>query len=138
LLFWEEKSMRNRFLAIAAAVSFAALLPVAALADAKGEIVTAMTHADLAAQAADINGVHMHLHHSLNCLVGTKGSGYDAKEMNPCANAGAGAIPDATDAAKKTAMEDAVKSLEAGVAESDIAKAKSDASAAASKLKSLQ
>jgi hypothetical protein len=130
--------MRNRLLAIAAAASFTALLPVAALADGHGEIVTAMTHADLASQAADINGVHMHLHHSLNCLVGPKGSGYDAKEMNPCANAGAGAIPDATDKAKKTAMEDAAKSLESGIAESDMAKAKADASAAATKLKSLQ
>ncbi|HEY1707966.1 MAG TPA: hypothetical protein VGG10_06855 [Rhizomicrobium sp.] len=130
--------MRNRSLAIAAAASFFALLPIAALADAHGEIVTAMTHADLASQAADINGVHMHMHHSLNCLVGTKGAGYDAKEMNPCANAGAGAIPDATDAAKKMAMQDAVKSLEAGVAESDVAKAKADATAAAAKLKGLQ
>ena len=41
-----------------------------------------------AAQATDLNTVHMHLHHALNCLVGPNGKGFDAKEMNPCAHAG--------------------------------------------------
>ena len=62
-----------------------------ALADASSEVVNAQTHAGLAAGAGNIDGVHMHLHHTLNCLVGPAGDGYDAKEMNPCAHAGAGA-----------------------------------------------
>ena len=43
-------------------------------------------------------GVQAHLHHTLNCLVGPGGDGFDAKQMNPCAQAGNGAIPDAKDA----------------------------------------
>lgn len=125
-------------IAFLAALSLAVLIPLKARADAHGELVTAMTHADLAGKAADIDGVHMHLHHALNCLAGPGGAGYDAKQMNPCANAGKGAIPDATDAAKKKALEDAAKSLTAGIAETDIAKAKADAASAASKIMSVQ
>ena len=76
-----------------------ALLPLAAQADAKSEIVTAGTHAGLAAGSADLAGVHSHLHHALNCLVGPNGTGFDAKELNPCAQNGHGAIPDSADAA---------------------------------------
>jgi hypothetical protein len=121
-----------------AALSLLALLPMAARADMHGELVTATTHADLAGQAANIDGVHAHLHHALNCLVGANGSGYDAKQMNPCANAGNGVIPDTTDAAKKTALQAAAKKAEAGIAETDLAKAKADATATAAALKALQ
>ncbi|HEX2592989.1 MAG TPA: hypothetical protein VHL34_15930 [Rhizomicrobium sp.] len=123
--------------AFLAALSLCALVPLKAHADGHGEIVTAMTHADLAGKAADIDGVHMHLHHALNCLVGPSGAGYDAKQMNPCANAGNGAIPDTADAAKKAALQEAAKSAAAGIAETDVAKAKADAAAAASKLMAL-
>ena len=76
----------------AVSLAFAALLlPVAALADAHSEIVNAETHAGLAAKGTDLAAVHMHLHHTLNCLVGPSGAGFDAKEINPCANAGSGA-----------------------------------------------
>jgi hypothetical protein len=122
--------------AFIAALSLCALLPVGARADAHSEIVTAMTHADLAGKAGDIDGVHMHMHHALNCLVGSAGTGYDAKQMNPCANAGKGAIPDATDAGKKASLEKAAKALSTGIAETDLAKAKADAASAAADLKS--
>jgi len=120
------------------ALSLAALVPFAARADAHSELVTATTHADLASQAADLNGVHMHLHHAVNCLVGTGGAGYDATQINPCANAGKGVIPDTTDAKKKTALEAAVKTAEDGIAQTDLAKAKASASATATDLKALQ
>src|SRR6476646_9621049 len=81
----------------------AGLAATSALADASSETVTAATHAGLAAGASDLAGVHTHLHHALNCLVGPGGNGFDAKEMNPCAQSGKGAIPDTTDATKKTA-----------------------------------
>ena len=73
-------------------------------ADLGSEITNAQTHAGLAAKAADINGVHMHMHHALNCLVGPGGDGFDAKQMNPCAQSGNGAIPDEMDAAKKAKL----------------------------------
>jgi hypothetical protein len=88
------------------------------------------THAGLAAQAADINGVHMHMHHALNCLVGPQGDGFDAKQMNPCAQSGGGAIPDEMDAMKKTKLMAAKADLTKGIAENDIAAAKADATAA--------
>jgi len=75
--------------------AFAVLLvPGAALADGHSEIVLAEQHAGLAAGSGDIAMVHAHLHHTLNCLVGPGGAGFDANQMNPCANAGHGAIPD--------------------------------------------
>jgi hypothetical protein len=70
-------------------------LPVYAFAaDPAQEAATAAVHAGLAAQAATIEQVHMHLHHTVNCLVGPKGQGFDAKEANPCQKLGDGAIPD--------------------------------------------
>ena len=117
------------------AVAACGLLSVTARADSASETVTAMTHANLAAAAADINGVHMHLHHALNCLVGPNGNGFDAKELNPCANAGRGAIPDATDAAKKKTLGAAADKLRAGIASSDLKTAQQAGTDAATMLK---
>jgi hypothetical protein len=105
------------WLAGAAALTFT---PVLALADAASEVVTAETHATLAVQSSDVAGVHMHLHHVINCLVGPGGKGYDAKELNPCANAGKGAIPDTTDAAKKAALQKAVDMAQMGIDSPDM------------------
>ena len=107
-------------------VSAAALIPVAAFADAHSEIVQAATHAGLAAQSTDVAMVHMHLHHTLNCLVGPDGPGFDAKEMNPCANAGAGAIPDGG-IMKKMMLEAAANEARLGIAEPDLEKAQAHA-----------
>jgi hypothetical protein len=106
--------------------SAAALIPAAALADAHSEIVQAATHAGLAAQSTDVAMVHTHLHHTLNCLVGPDGPGFDAKEMNPCANAGAGAIPDGG-IMKKMMLEAAASEARLGIAEPDLAKAQAHA-----------
>jgi hypothetical protein len=137
----KETAMRTKALNpiwFLAALSLAALIPLAARADAHSELVTATTHADLAGQATDINLVHAHLHHTLNCLVGPNGAGYDASQMNPCANAGNGVIPDTADAKRKMSLEDAAKKAQAGIAQGDLAKAKADASATAAALKALQ
>jgi hypothetical protein len=99
-------------------------------ADLGSELNNASTHAGLAAQAADINGVHTHMHHALNCLVGPGGDGFDAKQMNPCAQSGNGAIPDEADQMKKTKLMAAKSDLAKGIAEMDIAAAKADATAA--------
>ena len=115
-----------------------ALAAQPALADAHSEIVQAETHAGLAAQAASLDGVHQHLHHALNCLVGPGGTGYDGTQMNPCANAGTGAIPDSADAAKKKALQAAADQLTASIAETDAAKAKQGATKAADMLKAAE
>ena len=107
-------------------------------ADLGSEINNAQTHAGLAAAAADINGVHMHMHHALNCLVGPKGEGFDAKQINPCAQSGNGAIPDEMDAAKKAKLTAAVADLNKGIAEMDIAAAKADATAASTTIASAK
>ena len=112
-----------------------AIAPVAAYASAATEIVTAQTHADLAAHAADLAGVQMHLHHVVNCLVGPTGTGFDSKELNPCANAGNGAIPDSTDAAQKKMLNDAVTKAESGIAATQMAVAQKAASDTAAMLK---
>ncbi len=84
------------------------------------EISNARTHANNAANAPTIDAVHTHMHHALNCLVGPKGEGFDAAQMNPCTNAGNGAIPDQTDAAKKAKLEDAKTILMKGLTETDV------------------
>ncbi|HEX3651813.1 MAG TPA: hypothetical protein VHU18_03205 [Rhizomicrobium sp.] len=118
---------------IGAAVAF--IYAGAAAADASSETVTAATHAQLAVSAGDLNGVHTHLHHTLNCLVGPGGNGFDAKELNPCAQSGRGAIPDTADAAKKASLESAADKARAGLASNSVKEARADASAAASLLK---
>jgi hypothetical protein len=111
------------------AASILLATPVLA-ADLGSEINNAATHAGLAAQAANINGVHTHLHHALNCIVGPAGDGFDPKSMNPCAQSGNGAIPDETDAAKKAKLAAAEGDLVKGIAETDLAAAQADATAA--------
>ena len=103
--------------------AFAALLlPGSALADGHSQIVLAEQHAGLAAQSVDVALVHAHLHHALNCLVGPGGPGFDAHEMNPCANAGNGAIPDGG-LLKKLPLGAAAVEARLGIAEPDLAKA---------------
>lgn len=106
-------------------------------ADVGSEITTAAQHAGLAAQSGDIAGVHTHLHHTVNCLVGAGGQGFDAKELNPCANTGSGAIPDSTGASASTkqALQSALDKANSGLASNDLATAQKDASSAEALLK---
>jgi hypothetical protein len=122
---------------IALVAASVALLPTAGMAaDLKAEITTAGAHAGMAAAASDITTVHMHLHHTINCIVGPNGAGYDAKQMNPCQNQGAGALPDATSASTKTSLQTAVTQAQAGLASNDLSAAQKDAADAAATLKS--
>jgi hypothetical protein len=120
----------------AVAASIAAL--PAAAADLNSEIANAATHAGLATQASDIAGVHTHLHHTINCLVGPDGTGFDAKETNPCANSGSGAIPDAANASTKQTLQAALEKANSGLESTDFAVARKDASAAAALLKGVK
>ena len=124
--------------ALAFTVAAAALIAAPAFADEHSEVVQAATHAGLASQASDIAGVHAHMHHALNCLVGPGGNGFDAKEMNPCAGAGAGAIPDDKDAKSKATLEHAAAELRAGITDSDATAAKRTATAVGAMLKKVE
>ena len=130
---------KRRDLLIGAAIAALTLAPLPVLAaDAAGEISTAATHATLASEAGALDGVHTHLHHTLNCLVGPGGTGFDAKQINPCAGSGSGAIPDTSDAAKKKELEEAANTVRAGLVASDMTTAKKAASDAATELKAMK
>ncbi|MGV8995398.1 MAG: hypothetical protein ACOH12_00440 [Parvibaculaceae bacterium] len=102
------------------------------------EVAAAMTHAGLAAEGADIKQVHMHLHHSLNCLVGPKGEGYSAKDMNPCSALGNGLLTDVTDKEKLVSVNAAVVSAKAGIDATDLEKAKSEAASTKTTLEKIK
>ncbi len=123
---------------IASLAGGALLFSTAAFADLAGELNTAQTHASLAAKGANINAVHMHLHHALNCLVGPAGTGFDKTNANPCASAGKGILVDSTDAAQKSKLQMAVTHAEAGIAATDLAAAQADATATASAIGSAK
>lgn len=111
------------------AVLVCALLAVspAAAADLRAEIMRAAEHAEYASEATSIDDVHFHLHHSLNCLVGPAGQGFDGTQLNPCRGAGDGILADVHDAALAAKFEDAARKARAGLATNDLAVAKSDA-----------
>lgn len=119
-----------RLTAIASGALLALLLSSPALAaDAVSaqQVETAAQHAGFASEAGDINGVHMHLHHTLNCLVGPEGEGFDADEMNPCQDMGKGAITDTADDDKKQELQDAAGKVRAGLDNDDVDAAKKTA-----------
>ncbi|MHB8535283.1 MAG: hypothetical protein ACYDBW_07550 [Sulfuricaulis sp.] len=80
------------FLIVVAGLSLGLALP--AWADAKMEIKTATEHASFAVNAKTTAQTHMHLHHVINCLVGTNGEDFDATAGNPCQGMGGGALKD--------------------------------------------
>ncbi|MEG6510148.1 hypothetical protein V6C03_14350 [Methyloligella sp. 2.7D] len=107
----------KRSLVFGALAAAAALLPSAVFAaDIDAQIAAAGTHAGLAAGSDNIDDVQTHLQHVLNCLVGPKGEGFAAAEMNPCTNLGNGAIPDAIDQERKIQLKQAAESAKAGIA----------------------
>jgi hypothetical protein len=119
------------------AVSLIAVASAALAADLAKEASTAGQHAGMAAGATDIKTVGTHLHMAINCLVGPKGKGFDAKVANPCKDLGNGALADATGAANKKVLNQALVKAEAGLAQKDLAKAKADATASATLLKKV-
>jgi hypothetical protein len=121
-----------------AAFALCPLLATPVLADANAEITIAHTHAGMAASQSAIAGVHTHLHHVVNCLVGPGGSGFDAAQANPCAKAGKGAIPDSANPAQKAKLEQALASAKTGIAATDLATAKADAEKTATALASIK
>ena len=116
---------------IALLAACAALVATPVLADTAAELSIAQTHAGLAVKGADLKTVQMHLHHAVNCLVGPGGKGFDAAAGNPCGKAGAGAIPDSTDAAMKAKLQTIADSAAPGLTTSDLATAQKTAQSTA-------
>ena len=113
-----------------------AAMPAHADADVAKEVSTAAQHAGLAAAGKDMAAVQMHLHHTVNCLVGPTGKGFDTQVANPCKDQGNGAIPDTTDAAKKKSLQQALDKVNAGLESKDMAAAQKDAQDAQDAIKS--
>jgi hypothetical protein len=85
--------MKNRMLIVLLFTIFG-VSTAYANTQAQREISTAITHASLADKMTNVSQVDLHLHHVINCLVGTKGVGFDAKAGDPCLGMGNGAIND--------------------------------------------
>jgi len=132
-----DLSAHLRLMAVGAA-GFLAVSAAALAADTAREISVAAEHAGYAATATIITTTKAHLHHTINCLVGPKGDGFDAKELNPCKGFGNGAIADTTDAAKKKKLEEALGKAKSGLAANDLAAAKGLAAEAEALIKSAQ
>ena len=124
-----HRKIRSSMLAASAAALGFALLAAPASAEPQPakEIEAAAKHAGFAAGSGDIDGVHTHLHHAVNCLVGPEGEGFAPKEMNPCKALGNGAIPDTNETVKKSSLEAALERANAGLAADDLADAKAEA-----------
>jgi hypothetical protein len=58
------------------------------------QLKTAIAHAGFAAKADAVNGVTLHLHHVLNCMVGPQDTRFDTVAGNPCQGQGNGALSD--------------------------------------------
>jgi len=112
---------------IALLTACAALIATPVLADTAAELNIAKNHAGMAAKAADLKTVQMHLHHAVNCLVGPGGKGFDAAAGNPCGKAGAGAIPDSTDTAQKAKLQSIADAAGPGLSTTDLAAAQKSA-----------
>lgn len=120
---------------VAAAALLTAITLPAFAGDYAKEVTTAAAHAGYAAASTTIANVHMHLHHTINCIVGPTGAGFDANEMDPCKDQGDGAIKDTMDPAKQQILNDAVTKAESGLATDDLPTATMDAGAVQTMLK---
>jgi di/tripeptidase len=127
-----------RILICAAAVAGLMASAAYAAVDLKGEISTAEEHAGYSAAAKTLNEAHMHLHHTVNCIVGPNGPGFDASQINPCAGRGNGAIPDSTDAGVKQKLQAAADEAQKGLAANDLKAAQAAATQTVSMLKALE
>lgn len=94
----------------------------------KKEMSTAVMHAEFSAKSKTIAGVHLHLHHVVNCLVGTKGKQFDASAGDPCKGMGDGAINDARSPFLKATLQHVLDEAEKGLATDDAAKGRKAAS----------
>lgn len=134
-------SFTQRFVTLAGLAIAGAALMLAGSAfaapDVAKEVATAAQHAELASKAPDLDKVHMHLHHVINCMVGPKGKTYDDKPGNPCKDLGNGVMPDTKgmDKAKRAEYQKALNVARRGVKATKVETAQKDAAAASAILK---
>ncbi|MGH8293366.1 MAG: hypothetical protein ACRESA_07820 [Gammaproteobacteria bacterium] len=87
--------MNKPILSFAFAIGLMLTVPCSfAAGNASQEIATAAAHAQMAAAAANKSTADMHLHHVINCLVGSGDRRYDAQAGDPCKGMGNGAMHD--------------------------------------------
>ncbi len=90
--------MRKTWIGLLAVVAALALVGTWAFAQSAGnpdtEMKTAAAHAGYASKADALNGVHQHLHHVLNCVVGPQDKMFDTAAGHPCKDQGSGVLPD--------------------------------------------
>lgn len=114
-----------RFITGLSGTALALLISSSALAaGTDAEVNTAGAHAGLAAESENVEGVHTHLHHTLNCLVGPDGEGFNSDEMNPCADLGEGALTNANNDEMKEKLGKAAEHVNKGLATDDYEEAK--------------
>ena|SRR5215469_13171176 len=58
------------------------------------EMKTAITHAGFAEKYDSMKEVSLHLHHVINCIVGSSDAMFDKASGNPCDGQGNGIMPD--------------------------------------------
>ncbi|MGH8184641.1 MAG: hypothetical protein ACREPH_13370 [Rhodanobacteraceae bacterium] len=127
----------NKLLAMGIAGALTTGLSLAAFAQgsATNEVSTAHAHAMMAQSANTLAMAHTHLHHVVNCLVGPKGTGFDAKAADPCKGQGNGAIPDsASEPALHAKLQTALSDAQAGLKSDSLASVHKDASKIAATL----
>lgn len=126
----------KKLLTLAAAFALAGGFAVAASAqNDTTEISTAHAHALMAQGATSVDMAHTHLHHVINCLVGTKGMGFDAKAGDPCKGQGNGAIADsAGNKAMDAKLKKALAEAWGGLKSNDLAAVQKDAAKVAATL----
>ena len=124
----------NKWLAVGVTAAMATGFSFAAFAQggASNEASVAHAHALMAQSAKTLDMAHTHLHHVVNCLVGSKGAGFDAKAGNPCKGQGNGAIPDsASDAALDAKLKSALAAAQSGLESNTLSAVQADAAKAA-------
>lgn len=100
------------------------------------EIQTAAQHAEFALKSKNTAALHQHLHHVINCIVGSSGEGFDAAAGNPCQDMGNGALNDASGSkSAETLLNQSLSLARTGVDISDQRAARSVAIAAKDLLK---
>jgi hypothetical protein len=113
--------MTKKIAGLLAGFAMAATLlpPGVALAGIGEELTLAQQHSLLAYRTGGRGAERAlpHLQHVLNCLVGPGGDGYDITppNMDPCANAGKGALNDAVNPAQKAKIANAIGLVKAAM-----------------------
>ena len=79
---------------IVAVSAFGVQSSQAAMMGMSDEMKTAITHAGFAEKYDTMKEVSLHLHHVINCLVGSGDPMFDGAAGNPCQGQGKGIMPD--------------------------------------------